>query len=221
MKSILNLNFLLAFAITLIPFLYLALIWTSIPDQVALHFGSDMQPDRFGHKKELLVPLCILGSVSLITYLILQWLPSIDPKQQLKQSGALLTKLGISLVVFFSILNIYILYSSFNPTEGRLIFVLLGGLFAVLGNLFHSVKPNYFVGFRLPWTLEDEDNWRHTHQLASKIWVMGGLALAMISILIPLQMLVPFFLITIMVITLIPAVYSFIYFKKNKRSTNS
>ena len=28
---------------------------------------------------------------------------------------------------------------------------------------------------RTPWTLEDEDNWRKTHHLASKIWFIGGL----------------------------------------------
>ena len=36
----------------------------------------------------------------------------------------------------------------------------------------HSIKPNYFVGMRLPWTLESEANWRSTHQFASRavVW---------------------------------------------------
>jgi uncharacterized membrane protein len=51
----------------------------------------------------------------------------------------------------------------------------MGAFFAVLGNYMHSIKPNYFVGFRTPWTLESEDNWRKTHQLVSKVWVPGGL----------------------------------------------
>ncbi|MDQ2752120.1 MAG: SdpI family protein, partial [Bacteroidota bacterium] len=35
-----------------------------------------------------------------------------------------------------------------------------------MGNNFYNIKPNYFAGYRLPWTLESEENWRKTHHLA-------------------------------------------------------
>ncbi|MBK8624842.1 MAG: hypothetical protein IPN86_04535 [Saprospiraceae bacterium] len=52
-------------------------------------------------------------------------------------------KLGLTIVVFMSVLTIYIVYSAVQNESGNLLFILLGGLFAVLGNLLHSVKPNY------------------------------------------------------------------------------
>jgi uncharacterized membrane protein len=62
---------------------------------------------------------------------------------------------------------------------------LMGLLFSVLGNYMHSIKPNYFVGFRTPWTLENEDNWRKTHQLMARIWVPGGLLITIGTLLLP------------------------------------
>ncbi|MBK7222472.1 MAG: SdpI family protein [Saprospiraceae bacterium] len=208
-------NLILAIGILCIPFIYLALSWGSMPDQVALHFGADGQPDRYGHKSELFIALGIISAVGLLAFGLIQWLPTIDPKKNLETSSTTLFKIGFSLVVFMAILNIYIIYSATHATEGRLVFVLLGAFFAVLGNLLHSVKPNYFVGMRLPWTLESEANWRATHQFASRIWFGGGIAIAIFSLLLPLKWVVGVFLVSVILLTVVPAVYSYRYFKQN------
>ena len=39
--------------------------------------------------------------------------------------------------------------------------ILIGVLYLVLGNFLPTVKPNYTIGFRIPWTLNDPDNWSH------------------------------------------------------------
>ncbi len=203
----------LAVAILAIPFLYLALVWNQLPDQVALHFGADGTPDRYGDKTELFSALGILTAVGLIAFGLIQWLPSIDPKKNLETSATTLFKFGLSLVVFMAIINTYIIYSSTHPTEGRLIFVILGGLFASIGNLMHSVKPNYFIGMRLPWTLESEANWRATHQLASRIWFAGGIAMAVLALFLPMNWVLGVFITLVVLMTIIPTVYSYRYFK--------
>jgi len=208
-------NLILAIGILCIPFIYLALTWGSMPDQVALHFGADGQPDRYGPKSELFIALGIISAVGLLAFGLIQWLPTIDPKKTLETSSTTLFKIGFSLVVFMAILNIYIIYSATHATEGRLVFVLLGAFFAVLGNLLHSVKPNYFIGMRLPWTLESEANWRATHQFASRIWFGGGISIAILSLLLPLKWVVGVFLVSVVLLTVVPAVYSYRYFKQN------
>jgi len=47
-------------------------------------------------------------------------------------------------------------------------------LFIVMGNIMSRVRHNYFVGFRYPWTLANEEVWKKTHQFGSKLMVIGG-----------------------------------------------
>ncbi len=197
------------------PFIYLNLVYADLPAQVATHFGSDMKPDKYGDKNEMWTTLGIIMGVSLITYLIMTNIGKIDPKNQTLQSKAIMEKLGLTIVVFMSVLTIYIVYSAVQNESGNLLFILLGGLFAVLGNLLHSVKPNYFVGFRLPWTLESGDNWRKTHQLGGKVWVIGGLLIAILSLIVPVSQMFKVFITLIILMVIIPSIYSYKQYQKS------
>lgn len=197
------------------PFIYLNIVYADLPAQLATHFGSDMKPDKYGDKNEMWTTLGIIMGVSLITYLIMTNIGKIDPKNQTLQSKAIMEKLGLTIVVFMSVLTIYIVYSAVQNESGNLLFILLGGLFAVLGNLLHSVKPNYFVGFRLPWTLESEDNWRKTHQLGGKVWVIGGLLIAILSLIVPVSQMFKVFITLIILMVIIPSIYSYKQYQKS------
>jgi uncharacterized membrane protein len=198
------------------PVIYLKTVYNDLPQKVALHFGADGQPDRYGEKSELWTPILIMMFVAMVTYLILTNIGKIDPKKQTLQSQELMQKLGLTVVGFVSILTMYVVYSSYNPTDGKLVFIMLGLFFAAIGNFMNNVKPNYFVGLRLPWTLENEDNWRKTHHLASKLWVSGGLLIAILAIFIAPGLMSKIMLPIVLLIVIIPSVYSYQYYKKTK-----
>ena len=40
--------------------------------------------------------------------------------------------------------------------------------FCLVGNYLRTVRSNFFVGIRTPWTLSSETVWRKTHELAGK-----------------------------------------------------
>ncbi len=195
------------------PFIYLNSIYDGLPDQVALHFGSDMNPDRYGDKSKLWVTVSIMMGIAVIAYLIITNVGKLDPKNQNLQSQDIMEKLGLTSIVFISLLTIYIIYTAVQGASGNMLFVLLGGFFAIIGNFLYSVKPNYFVGLRLPWTLENENNWRKTHQMASKIWVAGGLLIAILSFLIPEVYMMKIFLVIVLMMIIIPSITSFRYYK--------
>ena len=44
-----------------------------------------------------------------------------------------------------------------------------------LGNYFGKIERNFVVGFRLPWTLTSDDNWKQTHRFAARVFVVVGL----------------------------------------------
>lgn len=80
----------------------------------------------------------------------------------------------------------------------------------------NNIKPNYFVGIRTPWTLESETNWRKTHHLGGKLWFAGGMAMAVLLLLVPEQACRSVFLAGVIVLALVPVTYSFLLFKKSK-----
>lgn len=198
------------------PLIYLNMVYDILPEKVALHFGADMQPDRYGPKSELWTTILILMGIALASYLLVTNLSKIDPKNQNLQSQGIIEKLGLTIVGFMSLITLYIIYSSYNPTSGQLLFVMLGSLFAVIGNFMNNIKPNYFVGIRLPWTLENEDNWRKTHQLGGKVWVIGGLLIAVMGILLSPVWMSKIMLAIIVIMVAVPAIYSYRHYQQSK-----
>jgi len=200
-------------AIALLPFVYLAYIWNELPKEVPMHWNASGEIDRWGDKSELFMMIFMLTG---ITYLIFLVIPYIDPKQKLQNMGNKLNNLRMILGLFMSALAIYILFSVQQKTSNPvLIFPLVGLLFAFLGNYFKTIKPNYFIGIKTPWTLENEEVWKKTHLLGGKLWFVGGLLMALTFVL-PNNIQIYTFLTIVGVITIVPIVYSYLEFKKIK-----
>jgi uncharacterized membrane protein len=213
-----NITTIAAFVIWVLPILYFIQTYTALPETVALHFDINGNPNRYGNKSELIWAQIILSITTIGIYFLLRYLPTIDPKKNVSYSADTLKKLSIILVVFLSALQLVVINSavtgSFKLTKFFL--PIVGLFFALLGNLMHNMKPNYFFGIRTPWTLEDENNWRATHQLAGKLWFVGGIIITIIALLIPKEYSFKIFIACVIIMALVPSVYSFLYFKKHK-----
>jgi len=200
-----------------LPMAYLASIYEALPDIVPTHFNHKGEVDGRGEKSTLLFMNLLITTVSLFTYFLVKYAKKIDPKKS-GQSPELLQKIAYMLLVFLSAIQMVIIHATQTGSlEGnRYLMPLIGLLFAGLGNFMHSIKPNYFIGMRLPWTLEDPENWRKTHQLGSKLWMIGGIAIAVVT---------PFFndgkefIIAMSILALIviyPMIYSYRFYKKQQ-----
>jgi uncharacterized membrane protein len=58
---------------------------------------------------------------------------------------------------------------------GGLVRAIFGVLFLVLGNFAGQLRPNSFVGIRLPLTMEDAEVWRLAHRRGG--WIFMGIGL--------------------------------------------
>lgn len=218
MKKSSPIGILIILLIISIPLIYTASIYSSLPETIPVHFDIDGKPNGYGNKNTLWFITLLLSAISAGMYLLIKNLPKIDPKKTAGQTPELYHKIAVILVIFLCAINIIVVYASVNGSINinNLLLPLLGLMFLVLGNYMHSIKPNYFVGFRLPWTLENEDNWRKTHQLVGKLWVPGGLVITISTLLLPARTGFIIFLGITMMITIIPAVFSYRYFKKQQ-----
>lgn len=212
-----------AAVIWLLPAVYLFSIYGDLPQTVPVHYGLNGAVDRYGSKNEFLTTSIILTGVSALVYLLLKFLPAIDPKKKVRYGEATFQKLAFGIVIFLAALNICIMYATAHRgfDVGKLIFPLAGLLFVFIGNMMNSIKPNYFAGVRTPWTLENEDNWRATHRLASRLWVAGGLVIAVITFIFPPKTGTVIFMCGVVILALIPVVYSYIYFKNHRQNQNA
>lgn len=203
-----------------IPAIYLAIIWNKLPEKVAMHFDLKGHPDRFGNRSELVTTIIILVATNVVVYLILTNIWRIDPKKYAAANKDRISKIAFATALLLSAVICLVIYSASQGNirfSTNLIFAGTGLFFAFIGNYLPNLKPNYFAGLRLPWTLENEDNWRKTHQLAGKLWFAGGLLLAAICLFLsPVAAIIVFFVI-MTVITLIPCIYSYRLYKAQKR----
>ena len=201
-----------------LPMAYVLWVYPSLPASVPLHYGFDGKPNGFGTRSEFLLVQLFISVIAGGVYLLIKYLPLIDPKKQVKYGEANFQKLAFGLVFFLSAINIGITYGTVNSSFkiDKIILPIVGLLFAFLGNIMNSIKPNYFAGVRTPWTLEDEGNWRATHRLAGKIWFVGGILLTILVLVLPTEAAFAVFIPFIIVMALIPVVYSYVYFKKHQ-----
>jgi len=87
----------------------------------------------------------------------------------------------------------------------------------MLGNYFKTIQPNYFIGIRTPWTLENEIVWKETHRLAGKMWFAGGILIVLASLILGKQFITYVFLAIMAIITAIPLLYSYFKFEEIKK----
>src|SRR4030095_268456 len=208
----------LIWPIALVPLVYLFSIWDGLPEEMAMHFDLKGNPDRYGNKSELLVMTAVLSAMSILIYFVLSNIYKIDPKKYAADNKDRLHRMGFAVAVFIIALTCFIIYSTSKGNmkmSMRYIFAGVGLLLCLIGNYMHTIKPNYFAGLRLPWTLNNEDNWRKTHLLAGKLWFIGGLATAILCLLVPDRFAIVLFFIATIILILVPVIYSYRLYKKN------
>ena len=220
MKPKLHIADLFVPVIIALPFFYLGYIYNSLPQTVPTHFGIKGQADAFSNKSTLWLTLCILGGLSIFLFLLMRFLPKIDPKKTAQYSAGVFNKIAVAAVLLLCAINFLIVDAAQNGSFRffRVFPVIMGVFFAFMGNIMHSIKPNYFAGIRTPWTLENEETWRRTHQFGGKLWFVGGLLTAAVCLVVP-EAATPWCMMGgIFILAIVPIVYSFIIFKKIKKN---
>jgi len=203
--------------IALLPLLYLGSVWNSLPENVPLHWNLDGEIDNWGSKYTL---IGLVFLMPILTYILMLVVPNIDPKKRIEAMGGKYNQFKFILVAFMSILSIFIIYISKNQklSSPGIIFILVGILYVFLGNYFKVLKQNYFIGIKTPWTLENEEVWKLTHLMAGKMWVIGGLAVVILSLILPENINFYFFMGITVIISIVPIVYSYFIYKKLKNN---
>ena len=203
--------------IIVIPIAYVAFVWSSLPASIPMHFDLEGNADRYGSRYELLTMILILTALNVAIYLLLPNIYRIDPKKYAGENKSRLYHIACAVVIFLAAVLCMIIYSSVrgNIKQGiQFMIPAMGLLFAILGNYMYTIKPNYFAGFRLPWTLNNDENWRKTHLVGGKLFFGGGLLIAVCGLFasFKISMIIMFVILSLTI--LITCIYSYRLYKK-------
>ncbi len=200
--------------LTVVSLLLSLAVFSSLPEQIPAHWNVHGTVDRFAPKLTVFI---FPGIIFLFTILF-QFMRRTDPNSDnydkfQREYHRYTFVIGL---VFFAVQIMTIAAAFRMDFNVNLIFCLgIGSLFIFIGNLLPKTKHNYFIGIRTPWTLADEQNWFRTHRLAGKIWVLGGLIVALTA-LAPESFQVPVFLTILAVMVITPFVYSYTEFRRKR-----
>jgi uncharacterized membrane protein len=202
------------------PAVYLAVIWNKIPAKIATNFDAKGNPDEYGNKAQLWIGIGVIAVVGAIIYFLLTYIYRFDPKKHAAENKDRMLRIAFVIVLFMSVVSFTLIHSS--ASEGGIrfnihfVFATSGFLWAIMGNYMHNIKPNYFAGFRLPWTLENEENWRKTHLIGGKLWFAGGLIIGITWLFSSTTAGLIVTLPLILIMLIVPFVYSYRLHKKQK-----
>jgi uncharacterized membrane protein len=186
-----------------IPIVYLILMWGKLPDKLPTHFDFHGNANQYG-------PKYLPAIITIGIYILMIIIPFIDPrKDNYKIFEPTYFKLRFIIIIMIGLINLITMINSIynNINIGMIIPIFIFMLIVVFGNYMGNIRHNYFVGIKVPWTLNNEENWNKTHRLAGKLMVIGGIAgIACLLVFKKSNFVVPVILLSIIII---PIVYSY------------
>lgn len=211
MKNIFNKNMLKTWIVAAIA-LVIALVGIFImPDIIPTHFGLSGEPDAWGTKFTVFMfPVLLLVVVALA-----EPMKKLDPKlENYERFNKYYYNFFFGFAIFFLIVEAAVIAIALGApiNVGSIICFTVGVFMFFIGNMMPKIKQNFFFGIKTPWALSDEENWFKTHRLGGKTFALGGIAM-MLGAFIPGEGKIWIVLAAIIMMTIIPFVYSFIIFK--------
>lgn len=173
MMNIFRINLTIAF-VTLLSALYAI---TQVPAgmELPIHWNSAGEIDKYADANiALLLPPGIMFGL----IVLLSALRYLEPrKANLIQSQKAKHAIAFAIILLLAVLEagyIALIYG-LNVQLYLLILFMIGVCFMIIGNYLSKTRSNYFIGIRTPWALQDDQNWRKTHRLSGRLFMISGL----------------------------------------------
>ena len=189
------------------------LLWDRFPETMAIHYGITGQADGYSSIPfAIFVPPLIL----LAGHWVCIFFTTRDPRNQDKNTKPLTLVLWCIPIIGNLCCGImYALALGVEVAVEQIMGIALGLMFVAIGNYLPKCRMNSTMGIKISWTYSSEENWNATHRFAGKIWVIGGIVMAL-GALLPGDLGVLIMVAGMIGLAVIPLVYSYRFYKKEK-----
>lgn len=209
--------FIVSFVVTLVMWV---LAYPYLPEDMPMQWGVDGIVNWTAPK---FISMLLNLGIIVIIYPILVLSPKLDPKRK----GYLYTSKAYWVIInttvgLLTFVNVFVVFQSLGYDFHIEIFIpiLVGTLFIIIGNYMQTVKANWFMGIRTPWTLSSETVWQKTHRLGSKLFIIAGLVFFLTPFLGESHMAYTLVIPAILA-GLIPTIYSYFLYKKEQEERSN
>ena len=196
--------------VILLPILIGILLWNKLPDSMATHFNFDNAADGYREKwfAVIMTPFILLA-----LHLIMAMIIAADPRK--KNISSKVYRINMWIIPSLSLALAAIIYPynlGIHFNISLFIGIFMGITYIIIGNYLPKTRQNYTIGFKLPWTYANEENWNKTNRLSGVINIVIGIlinaAMGLFNIFYSL-------LVAVLIGSLIPLGYSyFLHVKK-------
>lgn len=130
----------------------------------------------------------IFPIVSLLFGLLVPFMAKGSVKEHNGNEGnvKIIYTVGTALLAFFNLLNIILLIVAFKGFKSvdelsfdiyKTLFIALGVMMVIMGNIMPKVRMNSYLGLRTPWTMKDENSWKKCQRFGGIVLIIQGLLL--------------------------------------------
>lgn len=200
--------------IAALPILVGLLLWSRLPETIATHFDANGEPNGWSSRAFAVfgLPAFLVAVHLLCTFGTLM-----DPKRKNIQDKMYKLVLWICPVIsIFTCGGVYLYALGVHVDMACTAELLVSVLFIVIGNYLPKCRQSYTMGIKLPWTLNDEENWNATHRFGGRVWMGGGVVMLVLSLLgVARNKGVLLGLILVMVLA--PTAYSYLYYRRHQK----
>ncbi len=197
--------------IILIPIIAGLIIWNQLPDRIATHWNAEGVADGFSSKAS-----AVFGfpAFLLAVHWICTAITSVDPKSKNIDAKPMTLVLWICPVMSLLLGTfVYATALGYELSIEIIMPLVMGALFVFVGNYMPKCSQNYTIGIKIPWTLNDEENWNKTHRFAGILWVVGGVVIMATSLFGSVYV----FLGITLAMAFAPTIYSYVYYRKHRK----
>lgn len=201
--------------LTLLPIVVGLLLWNQFPEKMITHWGITGEADGWSS-----IPFAVFAPplLMLATLWLCVFFTAKDPGNQNRNKKPL--NLVLWIIPIISNLSSYLMYAlalGMELSVEKIMIFPLGLMFSVIGNYLPKCKTNSTIGIRVPWTFSSEENWYATHRFGGRVWLIGGILMAL-SAFLPEDAGILVMVISMITLCVLPIAYSYAFYRRQKAS---
>ena len=184
-----------------LPTIVTAVALKFMPDTVPLHYNFAGEIDRWGSKYEhFLMPVFLIVWVILMQVITYFQEKKIEdeptPREQASRRNNIKVVRIVTIVfeIFWLILICWILWTSkenanietaqASTSIGQFIWIAMGILLVVIGNILPKSRMNSVVGVRTTWSMYNEETWSKSNRFGGIVLMVTGVAMVITSLIL-------------------------------------
>ena len=227
----------LRWMIALLPLAITAAVLPIMPEQVPMHYNIEGAVDRMGSRYELLLlPVIIILVVAVSGFSMKHYEKRADSADGSEAKSArmnvkVLKISSFAVPVIFGALQGGVLYMTYRNAKAehvevnsdlivRLSVILIGIMCVVFGIIMPKTERNNVFGFRVTWSMYNENTWKKCNTFGGIVFVIIGLLMMISSAIVPAAFVIFLMLGYLLAGTVVMLVYSYKVYKAEKALTS-